>query len=452
MSTEQPKVFGIGLSKTGTSSLAQALQRLGFGTKDCMGVTRYVAGDLSSIDMDTVHAYEALTDTPIPSFYRELDRRFPGSKFILTVRDRDGWLQSCRKQFNERFAAKQTDAHKRLFEDLYGTDVFDEQRFAAGYQRFVASATEYFNDRPQDLLIMNVAAGDGWETLCPFLGRPIPDTPFPKANVTQILWMNIDDVVAVAEAAGHELLKRYKGNVRNPAAGKMSARSLATGNLLNRALDTAFGRDATDAAAEAAHRALVAGLSKKGGGLPLLSPMTEVPAYGERKNWNHFWLVDPLDGRGAFAGGSGEFSVNIALVEDGKPIYGVVHAPALALTFYGRLGQGAFKRAAAGDALRLPTPPDETLADGKRTVGAADGVDGSRALSMCGLLEDSPTARSVFEPTMEWKVAAAHALLQLAAMAPVDCESGREPNYNSEELRVGKLCIGSESHSRSDRK
>jgi len=89
---------------------------------------------------------------------------------------------------------KQTAAHKRLFEDLYGTDVFDEQRFAAGYQKFVTAVFEYFKGRPKDLLVMNVSAGDGWEKLCPFLGKPIPGVPFPKANVTQILWMNIDDV------------------------------------------------------------------------------------------------------------------------------------------------------------------------------------------------------------------------------------------------------------------
>lgn len=444
MSTEQPKVFGIGLSKTGTSSLAQALQRLGFRTKDCMGVTQYVAGDLSSIDMDTVLAHDALTDTPIPSFYRELDQRFPGSKFILTVRDRDGWLQSCRKQFNERLAAKQTAAHNRLFEDLYGTDVFDEQRFVAGYERFVAGVTEYFKARPQDLLVMNVAAGDGWETLCPFLGRPVPDTPFPKANVTQILWMNIGDIVAVAESAGRELLKRYRGDVKRPAESKKPVQPLAAGKLLNRVLDVALGRDAMDAAAEAAHKVLVARLSRMGGHVPLLSPLTQVPAYAERRNWNHVWLIDPLDGREAFANGSAEFSVNIALIEDGKPIYGVVHAPALALTYYGRLGQGAFKRVAAGEPVSLSTSRNEVSAADVPIAGPQLGTDGSRSLSMCSVLEQRPATKLAFEPTPEWRAAAAHAVLQLAELRPLDCDSGAEPNYNSNELTVGPLCIGAE--------
>ena len=91
--------------------------------------------------------------------------------------------EAQRVQFTQRFAEVQSDAHKRLFLDLYGTDVFDDQRFAAGYARFVAGVEEYFKDRPQDLLIIDVTAGEGWEKLCPFLGSPVPDVPFPKANV-----------------------------------------------------------------------------------------------------------------------------------------------------------------------------------------------------------------------------------------------------------------------------
>src|SRR4030095_6669082 len=119
MADSTSKIFGIGLSKTGTTSLANALQILGYKTRDNIGVTNYVAGDLSSIDLDLVGAFDALTDTPIPSFYRELDKRFPGSKFILTVRARDEWLTSCKKQFTQRFADVQTEAHKHLFVDLY---------------------------------------------------------------------------------------------------------------------------------------------------------------------------------------------------------------------------------------------------------------------------------------------------------------------------------------------
>ena len=237
MATSKSKIFGIGLSKTGTTSLSNALQILGYNTKDNMGVIKYAAGDVSSVDLDLVDANDALTDTPIPSFYRELDVRYPGSKFILTVRDSEGWLRSCKKQFTPRFAGIQTDAHKRLFMDLYGTDAFDDRGFAHGYERFVDGAREYFKDRQSDFLIIDIAAGEGWEKLCPFLEKPVPDIPFPKANVTQVRWMSIEDVVAVASQAGLELMRRYDGerHVRSIADDTKPSHSLL--NVFERRID-----------------------------------------------------------------------------------------------------------------------------------------------------------------------------------------------------------------------
>ena len=189
------KIFGIGLSKTGTTSLASALGILGFKTRDYPGLTTYTPGDLASIDPQVLEQNEALTDTPIPSFYRELDQRYPGAKFILTVRDMEGWLLSCKKQFTAKLAEKQNDAHNRLFMDLYGTAIFDEEQFRRGYQRFVEGVIAHFKGREQDLLVLNVAAGQGWDELCAFLGKPVPEIPFPKANVTRILWMDVQELV-----------------------------------------------------------------------------------------------------------------------------------------------------------------------------------------------------------------------------------------------------------------
>ncbi len=434
MSQVHGKIFGIGLSKTGTSSLAQALQILGYKTLDNMGASRYVAGDLSSIDLATVEAHEALTDTPIPSFYRELDARYPGSKFILTVRDRPGWLKSCMKQFNARFAETQSEPNRRLFEDLYGTNVFDEARFSAGYDRFVAGVLDYFKDRPSDLLVLDVAGGEGWEKLCPFLGKPIPDVPFPKANVTQIRWMRMEDLVALAEEAGRALLPWYEGELA-PEAQRSGVGAALTGRrLLGRAMKLALGRDASEAARKAAFKVLAAGLRKLNSEIPIVSPMEPVPPYEERRRWNHLWLVDPLDGAEAFARGDSAFSVNIALIEDGRPIYGVVHSPARGVTYYGRTGKGAFRRSAGGDALALE-------AAAKSAAGTSEEERPEReagcsfALGLCLVAEAAPQGALSCESAMEWSVAAAHAVLAAAGLQL--CDGATRPlRYNQSALSV----------------
>lgn len=150
------------------------MKLLGLRTIDNMGATRFEPNDISVVDLDAIDAF---TDTPIPSFYRQLDEHYPGSKFILTVRDEAGWLKSCKKQFNDRHAAMREQAINDIFHDLYGTNVFDQKLFSEGYRRFVDGVKAHFADRPDDLLIMDIAGGDGWETLCPFVGREVPEVP-----------------------------------------------------------------------------------------------------------------------------------------------------------------------------------------------------------------------------------------------------------------------------------
>ena len=438
------KIFGIGLSKTGTTSLANALQILGYKTKDNMGVGKYATGDLSSVDLDVVDANDALTDTPIPSFYRELDARFPWSKFILTVRDSEGWLKSCKKQFTKRFAEVQTDAHKRLFLDLYGTDVFDDQRFANGYATFVDGVREYFKDRPHDLLTIDIAAGEGWEKLCPFLERPVPDLPFPKANVTQVRWMSIDDVIAVAAQAGRELMQRYEGERQGAGLGggvKNNRRSATVKQLFERVVQTMRGEDAVHAAVRAAHKVIVGGLTRLNPQIPVLSGTGEMVPYDVRREWNHLWLVDPLDGEQAFANGSGDFSVNIALIEDGRPIYGVVHAPATGTTYYASAGKGAYRRGRGGEPVRLtPSRDSKRPATGAARTRRADASteQGARAssdaLAMCMLAEGTEHGESTFQPSMEWQTAAAQAILNAAGLRVYERESGKELTYNKKDL------------------
>jgi 3'-phosphoadenosine 5'-phosphosulfate (PAPS) 3'-phosphatase len=438
MAASAAKIFGIGLSKTGTTSLANALQILGYGTRDNMGIVKYTAGELSSVDLNAVEAFDALTDTPIPSFYRELDARYPGSKFILTVRDADGWLASCKKQFTQRFAQLQTDAHRRLFLDLYGTDVFDQERFASGYDRFVHGVGEYFRHRPGDLLMINITAGEGWEKLCPFLGRPVPDIAFPKANVTRITWMNIDDLVAVARQGGLELMRRFEGASGGPLGASIGQDGRVRGRrrLLARMLRRLLDHDALEAGVEACHRAVLKGLGNLNAQIPALSRAGASVPYSERRQWNHLWLIDPLDGEGAFVSGKDDFTVNIALIEDGRPIYGVVYAPARDTTYYGRAGERSYRRVGDSPAVKLVARSPQAQDVGLGVLPVAHppsdwpGGPASLALSMCTAIDGNAGRDRIFRGSMEWHTGAADAVVRSAGMHVCECDSGTELMYN----------------------
>ena len=117
---------------------------------------------------------------PWPLMFRELDKAFPGSKFVLSWRETDRWLASICDHFG---------AHPDVMQQLtYGEDaaapVGNEARYRAVYDAHNAAVRAYFQERPGDLLEMNLAHGDGWEKLCPFIGEPTPERPFPRVNTT----------------------------------------------------------------------------------------------------------------------------------------------------------------------------------------------------------------------------------------------------------------------------
>lgn len=170
------KIFGIGLSKTGTTSLTTALVKLGYRAQHS-GLPFLDQPPAAVADLD------AATDELAGEFER-LDRKFPGSKFILTTRKLDDWLKSCEHHF--RTPLDQDSRVGRMIHELYGTTVFDRDRFAAGFERHQQAVHRYFAGRPGDLLVLDVTAGEGFEKLCPFLGRPLPaDAGFPKENVSR---------------------------------------------------------------------------------------------------------------------------------------------------------------------------------------------------------------------------------------------------------------------------
>jgi hypothetical protein len=173
------KIFGIGLNKTGTTTLGVCLQHFGFRhASSNLELTSCVErGDLEAV---FAHAdrYDSFEDWPWPLIYRELDGRYPNSKFILTTRrDADVWVRSLKKHAT---LTGPTEFRRIAYGYPMPHGLEDEHKQV--YQRHNAEVREYFRNRPADFLDVCWEDGHGWSEVCTFLGRPVPDKPFPHAN------------------------------------------------------------------------------------------------------------------------------------------------------------------------------------------------------------------------------------------------------------------------------
>lgn len=171
------KIFGIGFHKTGTTSLADALRILGYRVTGPNGVNDPdIAANALPMALRLVEDYDAFQDNPWPILYRELDRAFPGSRFILTERDPGAWIGSVVKHFGDR----STPMRRWIYG--VGAPLGHEDLFIARYERHNREVREHFAGRPDDLLVLRIAEGEGWEPLCAFLGRDVPAAAFPHSN------------------------------------------------------------------------------------------------------------------------------------------------------------------------------------------------------------------------------------------------------------------------------
>ena len=174
------KVFGVGTLKTGTTSLGSALEMLGFRhTHDNRErlLKQIQAGNLESV-FHWVDRHESFEDWPWPLIYRELDARYPDSRFILTTRaNEDVWLKSMVRHA-EKFGPTQG---RRLFFG-YKMPHKHEADYVARYRQHNQEVRDYFKGRPGKLLEVCWEKGHGWRELCSFLNMAAPDAPFPKVN------------------------------------------------------------------------------------------------------------------------------------------------------------------------------------------------------------------------------------------------------------------------------
>ncbi len=160
------KVFCIGVNKTGTTSLNKALGILGY-----RNIHWPIHGNSEQnrlLDYIRSSYFDAYSDYPIPKHYREIDKAFPNSKFILTIRDIPSWQKSAVKYFRDTPWELEGEAGLKR-----KTDYVIHHN---------SSVQNYFKDRPDDLLVMNIFKGDDFNKLCPFLNKPVPKQSFPHTN------------------------------------------------------------------------------------------------------------------------------------------------------------------------------------------------------------------------------------------------------------------------------
>jgi 3'(2'), 5'-bisphosphate nucleotidase len=205
-------------------------------------------------------------------------------------------------------------------------------------------------------------------------------------------------------------------------------------------------RSPLTAADMASHRLIVEGLARLTPDVPVLSEESASVPWEQRRGWERYWLVDPLDGTREFVKKNGEFTVNIALVEGHDTTFGVVFAPALDELHFGVRGGGAFVRDGHEDVpvlTRRPAPQSLRVAASRshldaRTAAALARMGDAQtqglgsSLKFCRIAEGRIDVYPRFGPTSEWDTAAAQCVLEAAGGAVLTMD-GQPLRYNSKE-------------------
>lgn len=185
---ESSRIFGIGLSRTGTTSLGAALERLGIKTihypHDSATYKELASGEFH---LSILEKYEAAVDISVAPFYAQLDEAYPDSRFILTTREIEPWLRSMETHWVwvqewSRHNTQYARFTRFIWERLYGTFGFDEGKLRQAFAKHHDEVYDYFSARARTLLTLDVRRPDAWNALCSFLNLPTPDLPFPHSN------------------------------------------------------------------------------------------------------------------------------------------------------------------------------------------------------------------------------------------------------------------------------
>jgi 3'(2'), 5'-bisphosphate nucleotidase len=238
----------------------------------------------------------------------------------------------------------------------------------------------------------------------------------------------LNEVTLIARAAGEAIMEVYRGHIE--VERKEDDSPLTVADL-------------------AANHVIQSNLKKLSPDIPIISEESASIDYSIRSTWRRYWLVDPLDGTREFIKRNDEFTVNIALIEEGRPVLGVVYAPALGLMYSASRETGAIKQQGtaapvtiharslngaspviAGSRSHAGEKMEAFLQQVEARLGPPRLLSLGSSLKICLVAEGEADVYPRLGPTSEWDTAAAQAVLECAGGTIVDCE-GRPLRYNT---------------------
>ena len=241
--------------------------------------------------------------------------------------------------------------------------------------------------------------------------------------------INLKDIIDIAKEAGDAIMKIYDKDFRidyKDDKSPLTEADIKSNEIICNALAKLFPE------------------------IPLLSEENQEIPYENRKNWDYFWLIDPIDGTKEFIKKNGEFTVNIALIHEDSPVLGVVYAPALNDIYFSKKGEGAYK-----NEQRLPLRTNEHPERELRVVASKshlseetqtfiddlgsktehiEKVSRGSSLKLCMVAEGEADIYPRLAPTMEWDTAAAHAVVLEAGKKVLQYDSYQSLVYNKKSL------------------
>ena len=211
----------------------------------------------------------------------------------------------------------------------------------------------------------------------------------------------------------------------------------------------------------ASHHCIVAALKQLTPDIPIISEEEGLPTFEERRQWQRYWLIDPLDGTKEFVNRNGEFTVNIALIDSHRPVFGVVYVPVQDKTYLGCDGHGAELReggsvtpirvaVTSGTPVRIVgsrSHRGSSLDTFLERLGETDMIPMGSSLKFCVIAEGRADIYPRLGPTSEWDTAAAQAVVEQAGGKVLELD-GRPLSYNAKEdiLNPWFVVIGASDH------